>query len=406
MSASFSNYFRHYLPPDSQMIKNAVSSGLIIFDTNIFLNAYRFAPTARKQLLSVLALVSDRTWIPHRVAEEFHKNRIVVMADYDAAYVAVAEPLKAMQRKLETDITPVIKQLANRAALTHEERDRLLKLVASCTKPAMSAVESLRQAHGLDNVHRSDPVLSAYQELYDDKVGPPFTDEEHEDAIKEAQRRIDNGIPPGYRDSKKEEPFGDYFIWRQTLIEVAKRKAPLLLFVTADTKEDWYQQVKGRTICARPELTKEIMNYANANLVMLTLSSFFFHAREHLNVEISAETIRQSEQAAYIALVTARDRIRERISQVQSGIDNINHDLGASEKAIANLRAVLRTGEFQDSHVALVDTQDIRDRLEVERARQLTIERTLAAHQEMLAQLVTQEKDITSKIPKALPTSL
>jgi hypothetical protein len=93
MPSDFSNPFRHYLPPDSDVIKNAMTSGLIVFDTNILLNAYRFAPNARRQLMSVLALVSERTWIPHRVAEEFHKNRLAVMADYDAAYTSVADPL-------------------------------------------------------------------------------------------------------------------------------------------------------------------------------------------------------------------------------------------------------------------------------------------------------------------------
>jgi hypothetical protein len=93
-------------------------------------------------------------------------------------------------------------------------------------------------------------VLSRFQELLDGETRDPLSEEESRDAIAEAKRRIGQLIPPGYRDAKKQEPCGDYFIWKQTLLEVARREIRYFVFVTSDNKEDWYQIIKGGPISA------------------------------------------------------------------------------------------------------------------------------------------------------------
>jgi hypothetical protein len=296
MTAGFSDQFRHYLVPDTNAIKEAMTSGLIVFDTNVLLNAYRFGSPAREELLSLLSAVSDRTWIPYRVAEEFHRNRLTVAISWDDVYTPLLTELDKVQEQLEKSVVPKIAQLANRTALSDEGKERLTSLAKNCIGSTRSAVESLKKTHQ-HGIGTADPVLLEYQKLYSAKVGPPFTEPEFAEALTEAERRIVGKIPPGYCDKDKPEPFGDYFIWKQTLNEAARRKSPWLLFVTADTKEDWYQIIRGGTICARPELAQEGMAQANSRLVMLTLSSFLFHARQYLDADISGETIRESEQS-------------------------------------------------------------------------------------------------------------
>jgi PIN like domain len=213
----------------------------------------------------VLATLADRTWLPHRVAEEFHRNRIAVINDNDAAYMPVIDHLQSAQRSLNDELTPKIKYLANRAALPEEEKARLLALAAECTKKAMSAIEKLRKEHGPAELRDTDTILRRFQQLYNGKVGPRFSDDEHEEALQEASRRIEAKIPPGYRDAKKDEPYGDYFLWQQTLTQARTTKPSTLLLVTADSKEDWYQIVKGQTVGARPELAKELTDASGAN---------------------------------------------------------------------------------------------------------------------------------------------
>jgi hypothetical protein len=48
-----------------------------------------------------------------------------------------------------------------------------------------------------------DPVLQKLESLLTDRVGKPLAPEKHSEAIREAQRRIDAGLPPGYKDKNK-----------------------------------------------------------------------------------------------------------------------------------------------------------------------------------------------------------
>lgn len=295
MTSGFSTPFRHYLPNDENALRLAMTTGMVVLDTNVLLSAYRFAPAAREELMSVVERVADRIWIPHRVAEEFHRNRLEVIADYDTAYLPVIEALSTAQDALDDELGPKIGQLANRAALSDAQRENLLDLVAKSTAAATFAVSELRKDHGLADLRGSDAVLTKFQKLLDGKTGAPLNDQDMADAISEAKHRIDQRIPPGYRDVKKPEPYGDFVIWKQTLLESTSRQASHVVFVTSDTKEDWYQIVKGKTIGGRPELAKELMDATGAELVVMTATSFLFHANNYLNAKVSQETIRQSE---------------------------------------------------------------------------------------------------------------
>jgi hypothetical protein len=407
MSLNFSEQFQHYVVPDSGIIKDAMTSGLIVFDTNILLNAYRFAPAARKQLMSVLARVADRTWIPHQVAEEFHKNRLGVMADYDAAYASVTKPLEAAQRKLEEDITPLISQLANRTALTNEEKSHLLDLLADSTKSTMSAIEELRQGHGLGDLRTSDPILSEYQTLYGDKVGRPFSEKEYSEALKEAQHRIDSRIPPGYCDSKKTESFGDYFIWEQVLVEVSNRQISFLVFVTADAKEDWHQIVKGNTICARPELAKELMVRTKARLVILSLPSFLFHASEYLDADVSVETIRQSEEASHTEIASRHsslvNELRDQLMRCQTSLDMTNQDLGGTEFHLAKLLDELNTSLLHDLEGN--GRESTMERVDQLRLRRHELRRRISSLQAERTQLEAQMTEAVDRMKSAKQTT-
>lgn len=293
--SGFSHQFGHYLAPGEDEIKSVMTSGMVVLDTNILLDAYRFAPAGRKELMSVLAKVADRTWIPHQVAEEFHRNRLSVMMDHDGAYRPVIDLLKATQKTLDTEAVPKINHLATRTALPEKEKNRILSLVANATKQAASAVEKLREEHGLGEVRGDDAILAEYQNLYQGRVGGPFEGTEYDEAIKESERRISEEIPPGFRDSKKDNPHGDYLVWSQALREARKRHPSHLLFVTEDTKEDWYLVLKGKVICAQPELAKELAEVAQSKLVMMSLPTFLYHSKNYLDADVSGETIRQSE---------------------------------------------------------------------------------------------------------------
>jgi hypothetical protein len=118
---------------------------------------------------------------------------------------------------------------------------------------------------------------------------------ELEEARKEAGRRKEHSIPPGYMDRKKDDPAGDYLIWRQLMNKAKERKLPVV-FITDDTKEDFYQRYKGKTVAARRELREEMMAEAGVPVIFMETGTFLYHAGQYLDARVSPETVDQARE--------------------------------------------------------------------------------------------------------------
>jgi hypothetical protein len=378
MTSGFTSSFQHYLVPDADQIKTAMTSGMIVLDANVLLGAYRFAPAPRNELLEALEKIGDRIWIPHRVAEEFHRNRLKVISDYDEAYNSLLTVLQTFQGNLESDVLSKISELANRVALPDKERDKLRETVRSATKESIAMVDGLRGEHGLGDPQRGDPIYKRFQIIFNPRTGPALSEDEYTEAIAEAKRRIADKIPPGYADAKKDDPHGDYLVWKQTLLEAKRRRISDLVFVTSDTKEDWYLRIKGKTVCARPELARELMAVASARLVMMSTNTFLRHAGKHLNVDVSPETLRESSALSAVnqdtnfdsrrppydmqKLLRLRDDAQDGYAAAAARVRHARRALAASRglgEEEENLRLILHTAEAAAArHAAELEALD------------------------------------------------
>ncbi|MFI6263132.1 PIN domain-containing protein [Micromonospora sp. NPDC051006] len=330
------------------MIAHAMKSGLIVLDTNVLLGAYRFAAKAREELLSALEQARDRLWIPHQVAHEFHRNRFSVIAEHDAAYKVLLDALQEHRKTIEGELATKIRELSNRVALADKERERLLSMAHQGLNPLQRAIDALRGSHGLAEPTSHDPVLHRLERIFEDRVGEPYTDEEKARAAEEAQRRADESVPPGYKDAGKADSSGDYFVWSQTLGEAARRRPNYLIFVTGDTKEDWYLRIKGKTIIGRPELTDECSEKTGARLVVMPTKSFLRYAREHLNADVSVETLQQAAKvSARPEELEYRRRLEDRLMRLES--DHMMVRAQARDVAAMVRRAETQTERLRSS---------------------------------------------------------
>ena len=111
--------------------------------------------------------------------------------------------------------------------------------------------------------------------LFDSSVGKSFDNEALSDVLKEAKRRKDNKIPPGFKDSGKEgdKPYGDYILWRQILNHIRDEQKPLI-FVTSEEKEDWWEKRSGKTVGPLFELLKEFHQVTGQPFLLYRTSRF------------------------------------------------------------------------------------------------------------------------------------
>ena len=294
--ADLDSAFREYYPPTDEQRKAAMTKGLVcLWVTNVL---WTLTGSIRKRGMSFFWCWKHSGigyGYSHQVAFEFHKNRINVIGDQASAYATAIKVLEEFRAHFENNVLPKLKTLGKNVALTEAEQNLLVQPIREGMEATLSAISQLQEDHGVAlEMISHDQVLKRLEELLKGKIGDPLSPQDEEKARKEAKRRVDEKIPPGYADSEKADPAGDYLLWYQTLEEAKRRKLPIL-FVTRDVKDDWFRREKNQTISARTELIREAKEVAGCDLVAMPTQSFLFHAREHLNAAVSDKLLAGSE---------------------------------------------------------------------------------------------------------------
>jgi hypothetical protein len=162
-------------------------------------------------------------------------------------------------------------------------------------------------------------------------VGRPYSPEREAALRKEAEERYAKRIPPGWEDRGKEDPAGDYLLWRQLVDEAGVRQLPVLL-VTDDSKDDWVLRVKGRTVGPQPSLMREVREDAGVALFLTDVAGLLHLAPAALSATVSPETVSEVE-AQGLEEASYRDRLRT------SRLENRFAGISASEEAFRAARS-------------------------------------------------------------------
>jgi hypothetical protein len=276
MKSSFPGYIR----PTQQEFNQLWLHARIIVDANVLLNAYGYSAETREKLFAILERVGDRLWIPHQFALEFLRNRPGVIL------------------KQARNIGRVAKEL--RKILDHDFRSQTNQPFVP--EKVVSSLDSLCEE--LDNMQaetegllRQDANLERILRLFDGRVGPESA--ALQKLYEEGRERYAQKTPPGYADEKeKGEPecFGDFIGWKQ-ILDFSLAESCSVLFVTDDTKEDWWQIYESRTIGPRPELLAEFVHTSNNVIYLYSSSSFVERASEQFNIEPTPGVIEELKAA-------------------------------------------------------------------------------------------------------------
>src|SRR5688572_27832876 len=103
-SNGFTRGFDAYLSPSAEDFERVLTSGLVVLDTNVLLNLYRYSALARDEFLAVLQKIGSQIWLPHQVLAEFWRRReSAVPAPIEQTHEvvdALERALKAAQEKI------------------------------------------------------------------------------------------------------------------------------------------------------------------------------------------------------------------------------------------------------------------------------------------------------------------
>lgn len=257
------NAIQEYLNYTDEEKKELWDHATFVFDTNVYLNLYRYTSRTRKLLISSFEKLQDRLWMPNHVAHEFMKNRIGVIWETNNQYAL-----------LRTEADKFFDQC--HTSLKLDQTDHELDDLKSKLK---AWIDSSMQKNVAVTNPDSDSILDQLLKLYEGKVGLAYSNEEMKQIEQEGRQRYEKSVPPGYKDQNKQKSndlnntYGDLIVWKQILKYAASEKKDIIL-VTNDQKEDWWEILHGQTHGPRIELKKEFFNETKQKFHMYTMRSF------------------------------------------------------------------------------------------------------------------------------------
>lgn len=208
----------------------------VILDANVMLLPYVMGTVTLGKVIAVYKMLAQqkRLVVPAQSAREFGKHRSKKIAE-------TVKHLQDQASKITSTFPKEVGFLTDNADFL--EVQKLSQEIGELGKKIQKKVKAIVEKISA-NVGR-DPVSDSYREVL---VGCVRDVEEPKDRAafeKEMKYRYANEIPPGFKDkSKPDGGAGDLIIW-QSILRAGSEGSQNSIFVTADTKSDWYTQSEG-----------------------------------------------------------------------------------------------------------------------------------------------------------------
>lgn len=277
-----------YFEDDPSKIEAVIAEAYIVLDTNVLLLPYGSSVSSLENIVSVYMKLKaeKRIFIPAQVVREFVKNRPNKLVNL---YQGVSDKISQIIAPENLAYT-ILESLPE----YNEINDRI-KSILEFRKEIKKKAEKVRDTIREWGVN--DPVSQAYRPVFTkDVIIEPDVDREV--LLKEMLYRYENKLPPGYKDSGKDDKgVGDFIIWK-TILNIGQENKKSVIFVTGDEKADWFHGSEKKGFLPRFELMAEFKRISGgANLFIIPLSKLLElkDVESELVVEVKSEEKRINE---------------------------------------------------------------------------------------------------------------
>lgn len=280
--------FKGHFGESTEVVDRIWNSGTFVFDANVLLNLYRYSESAREEFLTLMSSIEERCWLPEQCGHEYLTNRLSVVREQMKSYTDIEGRIVEIERNLAAS--------KGHPFISDQNFKQLLDVLESIKGELSQSCKAQEERLTKDN------LKDRISDIFEGRVGSPFSEEELDQQFVEAERRYQEAIPPGYKDAKKhpdaskrsdkKSKFGDYLLWRQTL-DWAKANQKEVIFVTDDQKEDWWLIASGKIVSARPELISEFHEETGGSILFYSPDRFLQLAQEKLDLKVSSDTLEE-----------------------------------------------------------------------------------------------------------------
>jgi hypothetical protein len=285
--------FKWYFPLSANEIKAIWKEGILVVDTNVLLDLYRYHQNTQRALLDSLNGFKGRAWLPYQVADEFFRNRNVVILSANGAFNDAERMIMDVKKSIEEPL----KKLKSSRIIPDELEEKLETAINIALNDAELSIKRIRSEY--PEYRKNDPILASITRLFESNIGSPFNKEELVEVLKEAKRRKENKIPPGFKDSNKDgdKPYGDYIVWCQIINYIKGVKKPLI-FVTSEQKEDWWEKASGQITGPLYDLLKEFYEETEQRFLFYQTDRFLEFSAENSGKKANADAVEEIRNVA------------------------------------------------------------------------------------------------------------
>lgn len=318
------NIFPGYYKKSDEDLKRIWDNGIILFDTNVLLNLYRYSDTTRETIIDLIKKLSKKIALPHQSALEYNRNRYEVIAEQEKAYKEFLDKIAQIQKDLQSTSKPPFLSKKIDTELNSVFKDVRNEVEENIKKYCDFLME--------------DPIFEDLTDIFNEKISDAFTSEELEEIYKEGEIRYKSKTPPGFEDEKNKEgvrKFGDLILWKQVLQIACKQKKDIIL-ITDERKIDWWWKIKdGRNMGPRQELVEEIKLNAGVDFHMYSSERFISYGQTYLKQKIDQKAIKEIQAMKQAELESIKEL--EKINFIRrKKISNLNVDLRTKIESLDN----------------------------------------------------------------------
>lgn len=261
------------------VIKLIETGYIIVLDTNVLLNVYRYSPQFSDFALNVLKTVKDSVLLPQTVLLEYNKHRMQAFATMKNRITNASENAMQVVENASKKLSGMCDQLDS---LQIPEIDLLRNKVDEVITDLKTEVQDFFDercglgltAHSWGN---TDLLNSLVEEIVSNgQVMMPVTQEDIYFWCEEGQKRYREETPPGFMDAKNKDgvrKYSDLILWKE-ILRFAKSENKDVIFVTDDVKRDWWERKPDNERVFHQKLITEF-NRTGHHLKGLTSTEFY-----------------------------------------------------------------------------------------------------------------------------------
>lgn len=257
----------------------------IIFDTSFWLDIYRNLPDTIETITTALNKEDfvNRIFIPSFVSKEFQKHKNKLILEHKNIITKVSEALSIAINEGKKSILNAIGIQKNRYKIEND-------IIENNIKKSLEEIEKNggKFLSPITENRKEDSYLDV-EKLFDKiKLNNTINILSSDDIFNifiEGESRFKQQIPPGFMDKEKEIKggfiYGDLIIWKE-IIGFAKSEKKNVLFVTNDTKKDWFDENDE----FNTKLIEEFKSETGKNITGINTKTFYEHTSINKGIDI------------------------------------------------------------------------------------------------------------------------